>query len=350
MSTLQLKNIQKLYGDNTIIRNINLDIHDGEFIVFVGPSGCGKSTTLRMIAGLEEITSGELFIDGKLANHLAPAHRGVAMVFQNYALYPQMTCAQNMGFALKMAGKSKDFIKTAVDNAAKVLKIEHHLNDYPRQLSGGERQRIAIGRAIVRNPKVFLFDEPLSNLDASLRVEMRIELSRLHKQLKTTMIYVTHDQTEAMTMGDRIAVFNEGKIEQIGNPLDLYDSPCNQFVAGFLGTPKINIINISGAHKLFDSKSINPATRSIGIRPDFLRIVGVNDGIKAQVALVEQLGDMTILYLNSDIDSTKLLILRLKKGDVVPNIGDICNLKVDVNNLFCFDENGNTIETQVNSV
>ncbi len=228
MGQVSLRGIRKSYGAVDVIKGIDLDVVDGEFLVFVGPSGCGKSTTLRMIAGLESITGGDLLIDGQRANQLRPADRGAAMVFQSYALYPHMTVAENMGFALKMAGVGRAQRDEQVGRAAETLRITKLLGRYPKALSGGERQRVAIGRAIVRKPKVFLFDEPLSNLDAALRVNMRIELSRLHKELGTTMIYVTHDQVEAMTMGDRIAVFNQGRIEQLGAPMALYNRPANE--------------------------------------------------------------------------------------------------------------------------
>src|SRR5450830_305288 len=243
MAHIVLKNIVKLYDDkHPVIHGIDLDIGDGEFVVFVGPSGCGKSTLLRMIAGLEDITDGELHIGGKLANDIAPAERGLAMVFQSYALYPHMTVFENMAFALNLAGHKKAEVRAAVERAADILQITPLLKRKPKDLSGGQHQRVAIGRAIVRKPSLFLFDEPLSNLDASLRVQMRVELSRLHKELGTTMIYVTHDQVEAMTLGQRIAVINGGRIEQVGTPFELYNNPGNLFVAGFLGTPKMNFI------------------------------------------------------------------------------------------------------------
>jgi len=243
MAHIALKNIVKLYDDkHPVIHGIDLDIRDGEFVVFVGPSGCGKSTLLRMIAGLEDITDGELHIGGQLANDIAPAERGLAMVFQSYALYPHMTVYENMAFALTLAGHKKAEVRAAVERAADILQITALLKRKPKDLSGGQRQRVAIGRAIVRKPKVFLFDEPLSNLDASLRVQMRVEISRLHQELKTTMIYVTHDQVEAMTLGERIVVFNGGRIEQVGSPHALYNNPGNLFVAGFLGAPKMNFI------------------------------------------------------------------------------------------------------------
>src|SRR5947209_15319283 len=242
MGSVSLRGVRKSFGTVDVIKGVDLDVVDGEFLVFVGPSGCGKSTMLRMIAGLESIDGGDLMIDGQRANDVRPADRGAAMVFQNYALYPHMTVAQNMGFALKMAGVGAKERDQQVRRAADVLRIGDLLERMPKELSGGQRQRVAIGRAIVRKPRVFLFDEPLSNLDAALRVNMRIELSRLHRELGTTMIYVTHDQVEAMTLGDRIAVFNAGVIEQLGRPLDLYQRPANQFVAGFLGSPRMNFI------------------------------------------------------------------------------------------------------------
>ena len=235
MGRVSLRAVRKSFGIVDVIKGVDLEVDDGEFMVFVGPSGCGKSTMLRMIAGLEPIASGDLFIDGQRANDVRPAERGAAMVFQNYALYPHMTVAENMGFALKMAGVGRTERDGQVRRAADVLRIGDLLGRMPKELSGGQRQRVAIGRAIVRKPRVFLFDEPLSNLDAALRVNMRIELSRLHRELGTTMIYVTHDQVEAMTMGTRIAVFNQGRIEQLGAPLSLYNQPANEFVAGFLG-------------------------------------------------------------------------------------------------------------------
>src|ERR1700743_3142776 len=248
MGELVLRNVTKTYGEGPqVIQGIDLHIPDGQFTVFVGPSGCGKSTMLRMIAGLETVTGGDILIDGVRVNDLQPADRGISMVCQSYALYPHMTVAENMGFSLKLSGKSKQEVREAVGRAAEILQITHLLERKPKALSGGQRQRVAIGRAIVRKPRVFLFDEPLSNLDAALRVKMRIELSRLHRELGTTMIYVTHDQVEAMTMGTRIAVFNQGRIEQLGAPLSLYNAAANQFVRGFLGAPRINLVDRPGA-------------------------------------------------------------------------------------------------------
>ncbi len=242
MADVTLKKICKSYGDVKTLFSIDLEIRDGEFVVFVGPSGCGKSTLLRTIAGLEDITSGDLFIKGAHVNSVPPAKRGVAMVFQNYALYPHMSVAENMAFGLKLAGMPKSEIQNAVASAAKVLQIEHLLERRPKALSGGQRQRVAIGRAIVRKPDVFLFDEPLSNLDAALRVQMRIEIAKLHRELGATMVYVTHDQVEAMTLADRIVVLNGGRVEQVGAPMELYRNPVNLFVAGFIGSPKMNFL------------------------------------------------------------------------------------------------------------
>ena len=253
MADVQLSGVSKAYGDIKILHEIDLEIRDGEFMVFVGPSGCGKSTLLRTIAGLEEITGGELRIGGRLVNDVPPAERGIAMVFQSYALYPHMNLYDNMAFGLKLAKVPAAEIDAAVKNAAKILHIEHLLDRKPKDLSGGQRQRVAIGRAIVRKPDVFLFDEPLSNLDAALRVRMRYEFAKLHEDLKTTMVYVTHDQVEAMTLADRIVVLSAGKIEQVGSPIELYEHPDNLFVAGFIGSPKMNfiegeIVDASNAH------------------------------------------------------------------------------------------------------
>src|SRR5690606_16172971 len=242
MSSVKLRGVRKSYGHVEVIKGVDLDIAAKEFVVFVGPSGCGKSTLLRMIAGLEAITAGELEIGGSRMNDVDPSKRGIAMVFQSYALYPHMTVAENMGFALRFAGVAKEQIARQVQEAARILALEPLLDRLPKELSGGQRQRVAIGRAIVRNPQVFLFDEPLSNLDAELRVHMRIEIARLHKELRTTMIYVTHDQVEAMTLADTIVVLRDGLVEQVGRPLDLYDDPANQFVAGFIGSPRMNFL------------------------------------------------------------------------------------------------------------
>ncbi|HSD39725.1 MAG TPA: sn-glycerol-3-phosphate ABC transporter ATP-binding protein UgpC [Rhodocyclaceae bacterium] len=333
MTTLSLRQVRKTYPDGTpVLHGIDLQIASGEFAVFVGPSGCGKSTLLRMIAGLEDISSGDIMIGDTRINDIPPAQRGVAMVFQSYALYPHMTVADNMGFALKLAGESKDKIKAAVGRAAEILQITALLERKPKALSGGQRQRVAIGRAIVRKPRVFLFDEPLSNLDASLRVQMRIELTKLHRELGTTMIYVTHDQVEAMTMGDRIAVFHNGRVEQFGRPLDLYDTPDNQFVAGFLGSPRMNFLHTedvrrnegdssgAGVKLGFDNAgaihvpgvsvggSAGPLT--LGVRPEHISVGRSDEGLAARVDLIEHLGDGVILYARLH-GSNQPVIVRL---------------------------------------
>ncbi len=310
MGAVTLKGLRKSYGAVEVIRGVDLEVREGEFMVFVGPSGCGKSTTLRMIAGLEDITAGELLIDGVRANEQRPADRGTAMVFQSYALYPHMTVAENMGFALKMAGVGKAERAQQVGRAAEILRITELLDRYPKQLSGGQRQRVAIGRAIVRKPKVFLFDEPLSNLDAALRVNMRIELGKLHRELGTTMIYVTHDQVEAMTMGDRIAVFHGGLVEQLGPPLTLYERPANEFVAGFIGAPRINLVDrpaatAAGAHRALWDRLVAghvaaAVAHRIGLRPEHLQVVAADQGVPAQVELAEHLGDVSIIHLRVD--------------------------------------------------
>ena len=320
MASVSLRGIGKSYdGNNKIIQGVDLQIADGEFMVFVGPSGCGKTTMMRMIAGLEDITEGELYIGDRLSNALSPVERGVAMVFQSYALYPHMTVFENMGFGLKISGMPKAAVKEAVGRAAEILHITHLLDRKPKALSGGQRQRVAIGRAIVRKPKVFLFDEPLSNLDAALRVQMRVELTKLHKELGTTMIYVTHDQTEAMTMGDRIAVFNKGRIEQVGPPMELYRRPVNTFVGGFLGSPMMNFlpcrpdasadgclllrIGESGSIMLrgrpanaASAAALGRGGLTAGIRPESFEIAPAGQGLPVTIELVEHLGDVMMIY------------------------------------------------------
>ncbi len=347
MGQLSLKGIRKSYGDVDVIKGIDIEVRDGEFLVFVGPSGCGKSTTLRMIAGLEDITAGELLIDGQRANALRPADRGTAMVFQSYALYPHMTVAENMGFALKMAGVGKAQRSEQVGRAAEILRITELLGRYPKELSGGQRQRVAIGRAIVRKPKVFLFDEPLSNLDAALRVNMRIELTRLHKDLGTTMIYVTHDQVEAMTMGDRIAVFNKGHVEQLGAPMVLYERPANEFVAGFIGAPKINLVDRpgSGASLMHQALWAELATDApaaaarAGLRPEHLRLVSADQGIAATVALAEHLGDSSIVHLRVE-GIAELLIAKVGAGLARVEAGQAVGLAPDAAWALAFDGQG----------
>ncbi|WP_439272239.1 ABC transporter ATP-binding protein [Pseudochrobactrum sp. HB0163] len=300
MGTLKLNNIRKSYGQVDIIKGIDLDVRDGELVVFVGPSGCGKSTLLRIIAGLEDANSGEVRIDDKIVNQTPPAKRGIAMVFQSYALYPHLTVEANMGLGLKQAGKPAAEIAARVKQASNMLSLENYLQRRPAELSGGQRQRVAIGRALVREPKLFLFDEPLSNLDAALRVNTRLEIARLHRQLAATMIYVTHDQVEAMTLADRIVVLNGGRIEQVGAPMDLYNAPDNEFVAGFIGSPKMNFIDASA---LGDEQA-----RRIGIRPEHIMLDSNSGQWKGSVVHVEQLGADTNIYL--DTEAAGLLTVR----------------------------------------
>jgi multiple sugar transport system ATP-binding protein len=318
MAGLTLSAIRKSFDGTEVLKGIDLDVEDGRFVVFVGPSGCGKSTLLRVIAGLEEVDSGEVAIGGVAMNGVPPAKRGVAMVFQSYALYPHMTVAQNMGFALRLAGRPREEIDAAVTRAAQRLDIAHLLDRTPKTLSGGQRQRVAIGRAIVRAPGVFLFDEPLSNLDAELRVRMRYEFAKLHGELDATMIYVTHDQVEAMTLADTIVVLNQGRIAQAGEPLDLYDHPKNRFVAGFIGSPRMNFLpgelidaTASGARmRLANGAEVSAqvdASRAkageaatLGIRPEHIAAGGQENALKAEIRFVEKLGSQTFAYANVD--------------------------------------------------
>jgi len=314
MADLKLNKVIKRFGEVQTIHGVDLDIKHGEFVVFVGPSGCGKSTLLRMIAGLETISDGEVIIDGLTVNDVSPSDRGIAMVFQSYALYPHMTVKENMSFGLRLAKRPKEEIEQRVGEAARILKLEPLLDRLPKQLSGGQRQRVAIGRTIVRNPKVFLFDEPLSNLDAELRVQMRVEISKLHEQLGNTMVYVTHDQVEAMTMADKIVVLRDGRVEQVGAPLELYHNPVNQFVAGFIGSPRMNFLNakvlqmdgtkaqlqLSGGEQ-FSMTLDRPVKVGdvllMGIRPEHLLIGEVGDvNISLNVDVVEALGGTTFAY------------------------------------------------------
>jgi multiple sugar transport system ATP-binding protein len=306
MASVAIQDIRKAFGTTQVIHGVSVDIADSEFVVLVGPSGCGKSTLLRMVAGLENITSGEIRIGGRVVNNVPPKERDVAMVFQNYALYPHMTVAANMSFSLRLRGASRQEIDTRVRRAADILGLGPYLERFPRQLSGGQRQRVAMGRAIVRDPQVFLFDEPLSNLDAKLRVQMRTEIKELHQRLKTTTIYVTHDQIEAMTMADKIVVMHDGLVEQIGAPLDLYDRPCNLFVAGFIGSPAMNLlrgtVRLNGTASFHGSNGLNlplstaptnsngrPAV--YGIRPEHFTIA--DEGAEAEVQVVEPTGSET---------------------------------------------------------
>jgi multiple sugar transport system ATP-binding protein len=311
VADVRLVKVCKSFGDVHVLRDIDLEVRDGEFMVFVGPSGCGKSTLLRTIAGLEDITGGELSIGGRIVNDVPPAERGIAMVFQSYALYPHMNLYDNMAFGLQLAKLPKAEIDAAVRQAARILHIEHLLERKPKDLSGGQRQRVAIGRAIVRQPQVFLFDEPLSNLDAALRVKMRYEFARLHAQLRTTMVYVTHDQVEAMTLADRIVVLSAGRIEQVGTPLELYEHPCNLFVAGFIGSPKMNFlaarfvsgdaaqatVELAGGERIVcdvDGSAGQPGEAlTLGVRPEHFQAGGAHNVLRAEVAFVEALGSTT---------------------------------------------------------
>jgi multiple sugar transport system ATP-binding protein len=348
MGQVALRGLRKRYGTVEVIKGIDLDVRDGEFMVFVGPSGCGKSTTLRMIAGLESVTEGDLLIDGARANDLHPSQRGAAMVFQTYALYPHMTVAENMGFALKMARQPRAEREAQVRRAAEILQITELLQRFPKELSGGQRQRVAIGRAIVRKPRVFLFDEPLSNLDAALRVGLRIELTRLHQDLGTTMIYVTHDQVEAMTMGDRIAVFNQGRIEQVGPPLDLYNKPANEFVATFLGAPRINLIDrpadaaAPGPQRALWAQLAGTAAASVqrvGLRPEHLRVAADGQGVPARVVHAEHLGDTSILHLQVD-GVAALINAKLAAGQAQVQVGQVVGLVPDAAWALPFDGQG----------
>ena len=319
MAGLTLTNVRKSYGKAEVIRGVDLEIKDGEFIVFVGPSGCGKSTLLRTIAGLEDITSGEMHIGDRVVNDVRPSDRGVAMVFQTYALYPHMTVRKNMAFGLMQAKTPKDEIEQRVKAVARILQIEDYLDRLPKNLSGGQRQRVAIGRAIVREPEVFLFDEPLSNLDAALRVQTRLEIAKLHENLRTTMIYVTHDQVEAMTLADRIVVLRNGMVEQVGTPKQLYDQPANEFVAGFIGSPKMNFFDAEGDGKKLTLKAGGSVPGSqvglarIGIRPEDLEVVTAKPLFKAKVVVIDYLGEAT--YLHMTTVSGENLILKSASHD-----------------------------------
>ncbi len=351
MANIKFSNIHKSFGKNKIITDFYLEGKEDEFLVLVGPSGCGKSTLLRMIAGLEKIDDGEIYINDQLINNLHPSKRQTAMVFQSYALYPHMNVYENMSFGLKIEKKSKEEIETKVMQAAKILKIEELLERKPKQLSGGQRQRVAIGRAITRNPKIFLFDEPLSNLDAALRAEMRVEISKLHKQIKTNMIYVTHDQVEAMTLADRIVILNHGNIEQVGNPEEIYNDPSNVFVAQFIGTPKMNILKIT-SDKIISNHEVNFLDNKIkideinftkknyyfGIRPEHFEVSDNSEyKFNPKIELIENLGNEKIAYIkidNHDISAK------------IPSQNTIGNqIGFSSKNIFVFDENGTRLRS-----
>jgi len=363
MASVTLTNVHKVYeGGVHVIKGVDLKIADGEFMVFVGPSGCGKSTMMRMIAGLETITEGVLRIGDKVANDLPPVERKVAMVFQSYALYPHMSVAENMGFGLKINGMPSAEVKAQVGKAAEILQISHLLDRKPKALSGGQRQRVAIGRAIVRKPDVFLFDEPLSNLDASLRVQMRVELSNLHRELGATMIYVTHDQTEAMTLGDRIAVFNKGHIEQVGAPMEMYSYPDNTFVAAFLGSPKMNLLpchvmavddetlhfSVSDANKLvipaagFAAFGKKPRKMTLGIRPEALTWSQSGPGLHAKVQLIERLGDVQLIH--AEVAGTdQVVCLKAAEAGQCCELGQPIVVTAIPSAIYLFDEDGKAV-------
>ena len=352
MADINVNTVNKYYGDVHVIKDISLDIKSQSFTVLVGPSGCGKSTMLRMIAGLEDINSGTISIDGQVVNDLPPKQRNIAMVFQSYALYPHMTVFDNMAFGLKLEKRSKDEINERVQEAARILQIEDYLHRKPKQLSGGQRQRVAIGRAITRKPKVFLFDEPLSNLDAALRVQMRVELAKLHDQLNATMIYVTHDQTEAMTLANDIVVLDEGIVSQKGSPMDLYNSPNNLFVGGFIGSPKMNFIStkiisksgdktevdIMGSSKISIPKTSASASEGdsveLGIRPEHLTVNQSGDASwESKVFVVEKLGSGTFLYLEKEGEP----LVVVTDGDSNIKVGDTVKVGFDAERCHLFD-------------
>lgn len=359
MANLTLRNLQKGFDGHQIIKGVDLDVRDREFVVFVGPSGCGKSTLLRLIAGLEDVTSGTIELDGRDITETPPAKRDLAMVFQTYALYPHMTVRKNMSFALDLAGVDKAEVERKVNEAARILELDPLLERKPKQLSGGQRQRVAIGRSIVRQPKIFLFDEPLSNLDAALRVQMRLELSRLHKELSATMIYVTHDQVEAMTLADKVVVLNGGRIEQVGSPLELYHRPANLFVAGFLGTPKmallkgkISHVDSAGCEVTLDAGTrivlpVGDGTQSVGdtvtlgIRPEHLTLANGGDNPLQVVADVsERLGSDTYCHVRTA--GGEALTMRIP-GDLASQYGETLNLHLDPAHCHLFNAQGQAI-------
>jgi lactose/L-arabinose transport system ATP-binding protein len=356
VSNLKLRDVRKAYGAVQIIKDVDLDIKSGEFVVFVGPSGCGKSTLLRMIAGLEDVTSGTVEIDGKQVNDVDPSKRGISMVFQSYALYPHMTVRENMGFALRFAHVNKEEIAQRVAVASKTLELDNLLDRKPKALSGGQRQRVAIGRAIVRNPKVFLFDEPLSNLDAELRVHMRIEIARLHRELATTIIYVTHDQVEAMTLADKIVVLHAGIVEQVGSPLELYDNPDNQFVAGFIGSPKMNFLKgtvegMTGGRcdvrlpefggalvglALKNQGAVKGAPVTIGIRPEHFGEDGAAR-LETKVTALEQLGAETFVY--AGYGNGEMAVMKMQEGRGL-QVGQAISARFNPDKALLFDAQG----------
>jgi len=362
MSSIEFVKLEKVYkglNEFCAVRGVDLQIDDGEFVVFVGPSGCGKSTLLRMIAGLEDISGGELYFGERCVNDLSPKERGIGMVFQSYALYPHMSVYDNMAFGLSLEKGSRETIREKVLEVARILQIDHLLERKPKALSGGQRQRVAIGRAIVRQPNVFLFDEPLSNLDASLRVQMRIEITKLHQKLKTTSIYVTHDQVEAMTMADKIVVLNQGRIMQVGSPLEIYNRPANTFVAGFMGSPTMNFIEVEamGDQLLLQRDSDDVAysmpfshngAATLGIRPEHIELQPQRDAIpvQAEVGVVEHLGNETLIYLATELCDQPLVVAC--GGELAPEIGSRMTVYIPLTRGHLFDTNGDAVERLVN--
>ena len=343
MGEVKIDAVGKFYGSVEVLKSVSIDVRDGEFLVLVGPSGCGKSTLLRMVAGLEDISTGELWIGDRNVTDLPAKERDIAMVFQSYALYPHMTVADNMSFALKLKGIRKDEIATKVSNSARILGLENLLDRYPRQLSGGQRQRVAMGRAIVRNPQVFLFDEPLSNLDAKLRVVMRSEIKELHQRLGTTTVYVTHDQVEAMTLADRIVVMRDGRIEQIGSPLELYDQPANTFVAGFIGSPAMNLLSgtatgtgfrLANGRLLATGSAVPSEAQLCGIRPEHFAIG--QGGLDCEVTVIEPTGSETLVVCKTE--AQQLTAVFKERLDLRP--GDRLSLRPDTDKLHFFDQGG----------
>ena len=350
MAQLQLSDLRKSFGPVQVIKGLDLDIADGEFIVFVGPSGCGKSTTLRMIAGLEDATAGVIALDGRDVTRTRPADRGIAMVFQSYALFPHMTVADNIGFGLQLQKQDRVTITKRVAEVAETLQLTPLLARYPRELSGGQRQRVAIGRAIIRNPKVFLFDEPLSNLDAALRVQMRLEIARLHQRLGATMVYVTHDQVEAMTLADRIVVFNDGRIEQVGTPMDLYETPANRFVAGFIGAPAMNFLPVRVTEARLEVPGMEPtpappgkeAAIELGVRPEHLAVVERSTAdLAGEVELIERLGAETYAYVRVPGLPSDLTIRLPGETEIRPRSS--IGLKIDWTRAKWFDASGKVV-------
>ena len=345
MAGIKIAGLNKFYGNTQALFDVNLDIANGEFVVFVGPSGCGKSTLLRCLAGLEAVSSGRVEIDGRDVTNAEPADRDLSMVFQSYALYPHMSVRANMEFGMKVNGFAPKLRGERIAEAARILQLEPYLDRKPAQLSGGQRQRVAIGRAIVKNPSVFLFDEPLSNLDAKLRVQMRVELEALHKQLEATMIYVTHDQVEAMTMADKIVVLNEGRVEQVGTPMDLYHRPNSRFVAEFIGSPAMNVFDAS--EELRDL-NLAEAASFIGCRPEHFELVPSGQGhIDATVRVKEQLGGESLLYLGTSNGSQ---VVARVDGDDPTDSGDVVGLRIPMQRLHQFDRSGQSLQVAGNDL